>query len=545
MTAPRPPHHASVLFAPFELRMYQRWRSRYIFSDLPDNNAPLPTALEYAAYQDWRAQERERCLPRNYIHASDPVDIHSDNEAEEEHREIDGALFAEKCKHTFHPAHIDTLATSPGPYPSVDDAGITDLPMYCPVCTIKAHQTLISAIYTEWTTFGAPWRDPPTTNPAEKAMYSATLRAYQKARVDLVNTISTISLLAEQESAWSLTHPDTNTAYLNAYTARTAVQIYNNEITYPAKLVDPNYISLSLITQHLHTAGRRKKKVTYSPTTPQSTRHRPHALWARAYPTHDPNSPHACPDPEGWVDTSRYTDWKYVIAQCRILFCYFDDDGDDDDHDDGDDGDGDKGKKKKEKRKQLKYRSLNPDPINPEFNTNNPAVQRLNTVLETWLVAQNHDVKVQWVRYLRDISDIFLVWKDEKNGDGIENRIGEGGEEVFDGFQRVPSLLGSPVEAYARRIGDIDDEEWEVAIVERRSAGEERGEVRVEEMEVEGQMDESGVDDQVVKIDGLEDRDTSSSEDGDDVDVLMADPADLDKEDDDVYGDDAAVGGYF
>ncbi|KAH7070287.1 hypothetical protein FB567DRAFT_455962 [Paraphoma chrysanthemicola] len=525
MPAPRPPHHASILFAPFELRMYQRWRSRYIFSDLPNNNAPLPTALEYAAYQDWRAQERKRCLPRNYINASDPVDVNSEHEAEEDYGEIDGAILATECKHPIHPAHASALAASPSLSSHIEDGEITDPPLYCPVCTLKAHQTLISAIYTKWTTLGAPWRDPPTTSPAEKAVYSATLRAYQKARVDLVNTISIFSHLADQESAWSLAHPESNTSYLQPYTATTAVQTYYDGITYPAKLVDPNYISLSLTTTpHPHSS---KKKVTYSPTTPLTTRHRPSTLWTRTYPTHDPASPHACPHPEGWEDTSRYTDWKYVVAQCRILFCYPDPD--------------DEGIYKK-----LKYDTLNPGPngFESETTTTNSAVHRLITVLETWMTAQTHDVQVQWVRYLRDISDIFLVWKDAKDGDGFEDRVGGDGKDVFDGFQRVPRLVGSPVEAFARRVGDIDDEEWEGAMVERKSVEGKGSEVWGDEVEVGGQANEGGGDGQVVMTDESEDGDTSSSEDGDDVDVRMADPADLDEEDDDVYGDDAAVGEF-
>jgi hypothetical protein len=128
---------------------------------------------------------------------------------------------------------------------------------------------------------------------------------------------------------------------------------------------------------------------------------------------------------------SHHNDWHSAVSQCRILQCYYDDD---------------------EVPLALKYRDLNGGCV--EFGMENPAVVGLIRLIETGMGTLDGAARERWVQYLNKTADIFLVFRDgEQEGDGSE--VG------FTHFQPVGELLGSQVEAYARRIGDIDEEEWE------------------------------------------------------------------------------------
>jgi hypothetical protein len=100
----------------------------------------------------------------------------------------------------------------------------------------------------------------------------------------------------------------------------------------------------------------------------------------------------------------------------------------------------------------LKYRELNGG--SSEFGSENPAVVGLIRHIETWMGTLDDAERERWVQYLNKTADVFLVFNDGEQEGGNS-------EVSFTHFQPVDSLVGSHVEAYARRIGDIDDEEWE------------------------------------------------------------------------------------
>ena len=117
-----------------------------------------------------------------------------------------------------------------------------------------------------------------------------------------------------------MTHPDQHTGPAKEHDAAKALEEYQKSITYPARLARPKELSPCTpgATQLL------TERVIYSSDTPEDTKHRPQAFWARGNTSHDPDSPHACPSEEGYWDTSYFNDWHYAISQCRILLCHYD-----------------------------------------------------------------------------------------------------------------------------------------------------------------------------------------------------------------------------
>tara|TARA_R110002003_G_scaffold55_5_gene4998 strand:- start:56616 stop:57878 length:1263 start_codon:yes stop_codon:yes gene_type:complete len=357
------------------------------------------------------------------MNASDPAD--PDISSSTQYGEAEDAILAEKCKHPLHPAHLDVLASPTQPESRAEDGEVEEPPSYCPVCTLHIHQTLIDALWQKWKVLGGPWRSANLS--AEVGLkYADTTRAYHKARVDLVNTMYGIEAMAEQEENWELAHPDVDTTSSQNHSATKALEKYIKNLTNPATLTDSKHLTLATPTRVRDTG----KSLSYSPDTPQNTNHRPQALWARSYPSHDPNSPHSCRSDDGYWDTSYHNDWHFAVSQCRILLCYYDD----------------------EASLDLKYRELNGG--SSEFGSENPAVVGLIRHIETWMGTLDDAERERWVQYLNKTADVFLVFNDGEQEGGNS-------EVSFTHFQPVDSLVGSHVEAYARRIGDIDDEEWE------------------------------------------------------------------------------------
>jgi hypothetical protein len=217
------------------------------------------------------------------------------------------------------------------------------------------------------------------------------------------------------------------------YCAVKALDMYRKSITFPTTLGVAPQTPLSTPSRHCLV---EKKSIIYSPDTPENTNHRPQAFWSRNLRSHDPNSPHACPSAEGYWDTSHYSDWRFVMSQCRILLCYFPDD---------------------DENLCMQYRDLN---AGTARGLENPAVEQLIMLLEQYIAKHDADLQQRWYQYLQSTGDIFLVWKEE------------GYEGLFSAFEKIESLVGSHVEEYAREVGDIDDEEWAERSAGRMGEGE-------------------------------------------------------------------------
>jgi hypothetical protein len=186
MFQPRIPPHASVLFAPYELAIYDSWRTLCFHQVNVSGITPVPTASEYADFQRWRAGERAKKLPKQ---KSPAPDIFETTQCLEEN--ADESVLAEKCKHPLHPARSLTV-------PDEEGHVIEPIP-WCPTRTLEHNTALISALYTNWTELGGPWRNAALASEEERKTYSDTNRAYQRARVALVNTMATFETMAHDE----------------------------------------------------------------------------------------------------------------------------------------------------------------------------------------------------------------------------------------------------------------------------------------------------------------------------------------------------------
>jgi hypothetical protein len=403
MATARP--QASVLFAPFELRLYQRWRSQHhpdSGSDPADESTPpVPNAYDYADFQTWRAKERIRVLPSKYITSSSEA-----AEGEEDPQDDDDiptdCTVASKCGHALHPA----VTKEDGENENENENE------YCAVCVFKMHTNLVAALWDKWQDLGAPWR---ATHESECKAYNATARAHQSAKVALVNAMLRCEETAVLERKWNVANGKVHAA--SVYGPGKALDMYEKSIHFPTTL------GVATESTPAKCRGKQRKSIVYAPDTPEDTKHRPQAFWARNLSSHDPGSPHACPSADGYWDTSYYNDWRFAVSQCRILLCYYPDDV----------------------SLKLKYRDLN---MSADQGLDNPAVEQLIVLLEQYIAKQSEAVQGQWYQYLRCTGDIFLVWKGEED-------VG-----LFGAFERVESLVGSHVEEYAREVGDIDDEEW-------------------------------------------------------------------------------------
>jgi hypothetical protein len=120
-------------------------------------------------------------------------------------------------------------------------------------------------------------------------------------------------------------------------------------------------------------------------------------------------------------------------------------------------------------------------------------------------------LKECWVQRLQHIGEMFLVWQ----------ALDYEGDEAFKSWSCHSTLVGSVVEVYARRVGDIDDEEWAARQI----------------VEVEEEVDEAEVNEarpwvretgqESAVVEHLRSWNYGDKYEGD---VLLADPKDLEEE---------------
>ena len=391
----------------------------------------VPTAFEYADFQQWRKDERARKAPRDRFLTPEMPEP-EENES--------GFELAEKCKHALHPAHTQDVS-------STEEEEADESVKWCPTCTLEHHQTLVNGLFTNWNQVGGPWREISLVEDVNRLAYSDTNHAYQKARVALVNTISMFEDMACEEKNWNLAYPEQDVDLPMAHSATKALEQYRKTLTFPARLGEVQ------APQTPATKRLKKKKLEYSPDTPEDTRHRPQTLWGRYLPTHDPESPHACTSSAGYQDNSYYHNWHFSLSQCRILFCFYVD----------------------KQGLMLHYRDLN---AGADRGLENPHVKRLIGIIELLVAQEPREKQIEWQLYLKNTSDIFLVWDYPTMMDDQKAQ--------FTHFEHVSSLVESSVRDCARLKGEIDDEDWAT----RKEDDEEMEEM--EYQEVEDAEDEEG-----------------------------------------------------
>jgi hypothetical protein len=405
---------ASVLFAPFELRLYLRWRSQQPDVEPADTTPPVPNAYEYAAFQTWRAEERIRVLPQSYI-----GDVLDDFSGAQDDPIPEDCAVAQICGHALHPATTtqDSLDIS-----------------HCAVCTYNLHTTLMTALWKKWKALGGPWRVADSADSAERNAYNHTNRAYHAAKCALVNAIQDVEDKAALEDSW---HEPYHIA--NAHGAVKALEMYKEGINFPSTSGMAPHTPLSTPAKW---RLKEKKKIAYAPDVPETTNHRPQTLWSRTTSSHDADSPHACPSDEGYWDTSHYNDWRFSVSQCRILLCSYPSD----------------------ESLKLEYVDLN---TSPNRGMDNPAVQHLIILLERYISKQSAANQARWYAYLRGTSDIFLVWRSEGDEElfSLWEKVGGLVESHVEEYAREIGEIDD--EEWASR--RVEDEEEQVEIEDDRS----------------------------------------------------------------------------
>jgi hypothetical protein len=192
-------------------------------------------------------------------------------------------------------------------------------------------------------------------------------------------------------------------------------------------------------------------------------------MFARHCTAYDPGSLHRCPEDDGWVETSFKNSWEYNVRQCRTLLCNKDPSDPD-----------------------VTYRELSDD----------DSKDNLIKGIEEWSGKMQEEWKGPWVNILLNTTDMFLVWNDPP--------CVEEGDNDFNNWDRAETLVGTNLEAHARRIGDInEDADTEL---------------------VEGEVTEEFFDQDSVASDSV----TSDSESVSDEEPESSDPMDLDQDEIDV-----------
>lgn len=352
----------------------------------------------------------------------------------------------------------------------------------------------MTPLYAAWTTVGGPRKDFAIEDNATRIKYNDLCRAYNAARVGFVNTMECFEKavaeqdgeITEAESSWW------------EFGAQAALVKYREQ---KAGDMEPEPQDNEPKTPTV-SKKRESERISFRSSTPEHNGHRPQGLWTRSMTTHDPKSQHACPDPEGWEDTSFNNYWEYSISQSRILLCFFLDEIKDD----------------------VGYPDLNTgEGRGPE----NPHVKRLIEIVKVDMAKLSQHDQDWCHRAYSSQSYFWLVWSD-----GWEDT------ENFTMFERAPELIGTCVEEWARKVGAIENKDDNGALQQSDDGSTREDDQRV--WETEDEEDDKGDEDCVDPMSLDEDGDDGFGremeledeiEEADATDVVLVDAADLEEQD--------------
>ncbi|KAF1999653.1 hypothetical protein P154DRAFT_523199 [Amniculicola lignicola CBS 123094] len=326
---------------------------------------------------------------------------------------------------------------------------------YCPVCSIRQHLDLLTAIQQKWIEKGGPWRRRSGT------LYYRCEHAWHRAKVALLNAGIAMERWAEAEDLYDQEHaPEIEQMIdgeeeevweeVKTHGAKEAIRIMKGELLYPVPVVASegeeedssdreegevkdeigwsHYYASDKYQRRSRWTGKPKKqraKLRFTDDTEENEQ-RMNMSFNRfgSHPWYAPDR-HACPDPDGWEDTSFLRSWQYVVGQCRILLV--------------------QPSGTLESPGRLQYKHLNSGPDRGD----NFAVRRLIGMIERWFDEQEDEaLRNYWLENLRKTTVSFRVWEE-----GL-NLFEE--EDFFDHFGLLEDFEGSDLEWWARRIGDLE-----------------------------------------------------------------------------------------
>ena len=447
--APKMLPRASALFVPFELQHYKYWRQSALgIVDDDDDDILLPTAFEYNDFPEWRTS----------INTTQDVEDRTPDPA------FAGFQLAERCEHPLHPGdpRINVQQQEQGEVNKEREE--KHKIAWCPMCLVEIHLKLLGDLWDKWEESGGAWRILPAGCSGEN--FQIRKRAYYKQKTDTVNDIDDVEDIARLEAAWEAAHPAVDVEVVRAYSAKTAIAVYAKSIQFPARLAEVDQVA-----PRTPPRKHEKKCLSYSPDTPEDTRHRSRALYARRHPSYDPESPHRCPGDNGWAETSFNNDWEYNVRQCRLLLC-----------------------DKDPKETNVTYREL----------TGENSKDVLIKGIEEWFSMMQGDWKASWARTLLTTTDLFVVWRSPSDTEESDND--------FDNWDRLETLVGTNLEAHALRIGDLTDADIEPIqgqtlgdfFDQDSVASDSSSETDEEEHELSDSMDLRGDEDVVTGVAGQE-----------------------------------------
>jgi hypothetical protein len=390
---------ASALFSPYEIGLYKHWRQSALgIAGEKDDDLLLPTAFEYMDFLQWRPRQRAK----------------NGGVAEAEEKLADpafaGYVLAERCKHPLHPGDPRLDAQRQQDNESEEEGEEQDKIFWCSMCVLQIHLKLLAELWEKWLDSGGPWRVLRPGSTGED--FQVGKRAYYKRKTDLVNDVENLEDIARLEAAWEAAHPAMDVEVAHPYSAKTAAEVYAKGVQFPARLAD-----VDRAAPQTPVNKGPKKRLSYSPDTPEDTRHRSSAMFARNCTAYDLESPHRCPEGNGWVETSFKNSWEYNVRQCRTLLCNKDPSDPD-----------------------VTYRELSDD-----YSKDN-----LIKGIEEWFGKMQEEWKGPWANILLNTTDMFLVWNDPP--------CAEEGDTDFNYWDRAETLVDTNLEAHARQIGDISED---------------------------------------------------------------------------------------
>ncbi|KAF2731849.1 hypothetical protein EJ04DRAFT_361782 [Polyplosphaeria fusca] len=383
---------------------------------------------------------------------------------------------------------------------------------YCPVCTIRAHLRLDKTLHEQFLELGGPW------SKRNDWIYCDARKAIHRVRAELMNARDETEDMAEVERKYETEHPDYDAQVVRSHSAQRAWEIFCTEhesmrqasqtsittfaedvlraavpiptrsspITPRRTSLQPDQVSppsltpthrtpsLKLTPQRLITPLKKltqSKHVDWSPDTPEDTAHRPPRTYHRAGPAYDRSGPHACPDEEGWSDTSFQLDYRYAISQSRVLHMF----------------------DSAELSARI-YVDLNPE------RTGSAHTERLGCMVNRWLGTMPVGRRVEMLDWLRRGVYVFLVYNDKM----------ERGDEAWHHFLCVNELRDSAVAWYARQIGDLEGEdEGRLSF----ASGEDGSRSELDEADGDEGEDDEDEDEDVEMEEAFDEEDLSDEED--------------------------------
>jgi hypothetical protein len=155
MPIDRDPPPSSVLFTPAELQFYTHWISLHRRdTDNAEAANLVPSAIEYADFNKWLAEQRSQSVPPTSPSPSSSQNLISPTSP----ASLSASSRTQKCRHALHPGNENEVN-------------------YCPPCLVHMHQNIIFALYDKWKAIGGPWRTENLGTPEAQTKYNDTNRA--------------------------------------------------------------------------------------------------------------------------------------------------------------------------------------------------------------------------------------------------------------------------------------------------------------------------------------------------------------------------------